>query len=219
MNYWLVIARERVFMGIVEAGLFGCRDPECGLLMTRVRPGTRLVLFVSGFGCKSYCKSFVGGVFEVVSDWVKASRKLSDWSHVVEVKPIALGRVELGRIANKLSFTRGGRRSITEALHSVDPSNPRAMPMPVEDAELIINELRSQSMPKPVIEVLGGTPKGGTKEVVGGGVGSTGVKAGAEVQGISEAVTLLKEAAQLFGYYPVSNVDAGEYRLDLAWWG
>lgn len=101
----------------------------------------------------------------------------------------------------------------------MDPSNPRAMPMPVEDAELIINELRSQSMPKPVIEVLGGTPKGGTKEVVGGGVGSTGVKAGAEVQGISEAVTLLKEAAQLFGYYPVSNVDAGEYRLDLAWWG
>lgn len=100
VNYWLVIARERVFMGIVEAGLFGCRDPECGLLMTRVRPGTRLVLFVSGFGCKSYCKSFVGGVFEVVSDWVKASRKLSDWSHVVEVKPIALGRVELGRIAN-----------------------------------------------------------------------------------------------------------------------
>ncbi|WP_243666649.1 hypothetical protein [Vulcanisaeta sp. JCM 16159] len=99
----------------------------------------------------------------------------------------------------------------------MDPSNPRAMPMPVEDAELIINELRNQSMPKPVIEVLG-TPKGGAKEVVGG-VDSTGAKAGAEALGISEAVTLLKEAAQLFGYYPVSNVDAGEYRLDLAWWG
>ncbi|WP_054842792.1 EVE domain-containing protein [Vulcanisaeta distributa] len=155
MNYWLVIVREGgVFMSIVETGLFGCRDPECGLLMTRVRPGTRLVLFVSGFGCKSYCKSFVG-VFEVVGDWTKASKKLSDWSHVIEVKPITLGRVELGRIANKLSFIRGGRRSITEALHSVDPSNPKAMPMPIEDAELIINELRSQSIPKPVIEVLG----------------------------------------------------------------
>ncbi|WP_243666648.1 EVE domain-containing protein [Vulcanisaeta sp. JCM 16159] len=99
VNYWLVIMRERVFMGIVETGLFGCRDPECGLLMTRVRPGTRLVLFVSGFGCKSYCKSFVG-VFEVVGDWVKAGKKLNDWSHVVEVKPISLGRVELGSIAN-----------------------------------------------------------------------------------------------------------------------
>lgn len=56
--------------------------------MTRVRPGTRLVVFVSGFGCKSYCKSFVG-VLEVVGDWVKASSKIGDWSHVVEVKPIA----------------------------------------------------------------------------------------------------------------------------------
>ncbi|ADY01716.1 hypothetical protein VMUT_1511 [Vulcanisaeta moutnovskia 768-28] len=212
VNYWLVIVRERVFMGIVETGLFGCRDPECGLLMTRVKPGTRLVLFVSGFDCKSYCKSFVG-IFEAVNDWVKASKKLNDWSHMVEVKPIALGRVELGSIAGKLSFIRG-RRSITEALHSVDPSNPRAMPMPVEDAELIINELRRQAVPKPVIEIWG-TPKGGAERVVGG--------AGAEVrlatQGINEAVALLMEVAQLFGYYPVSNVDAGEYRLDLAWWG
>ncbi|WP_171804835.1 EVE domain-containing protein [Vulcanisaeta distributa] len=215
MNYWLAIVRERVFMGIIETGLFGCRDPECGLLMIRIKPGTRLVLFVSGFGCKSYCKSFVG-VFEVVGDWVKANRKLNDWSYVVEVKPVVLGRVELGSVAGKLSFTKG-RRSITEALHSVDPSNPRAMPMPVEDAELIIKELRSQSTPKPVIEVLGAS-KGGAREVVGG-ISSAGAGAGAEAQGVSEVVTLLREAAQLFGYYPVSDVDVGGYRLGLAWWG
>ncbi|WP_054849679.1 EVE domain-containing protein [Vulcanisaeta sp. JCM 14467] len=120
--------------------------------MTRVRPGTRLVVFVSGFGCKSYCKSFVG-VLEVVGDWVKASSKIGDWSHVVEVKPIALGRVELGAVAGKLSFIRD-RRSVTEALHSVDPANPKAMPMPPEDAELIMNELRRQSTPRPAVETL-----------------------------------------------------------------
>ncbi len=119
MNYWLAIVRERVFMSIIETGQFGCRDLECGLLMTRIKPGTRLVLFVSGFGCKSYCKSFVG-VFEVVGDWVKASRKLNDWSYVVEVKPIVLGRVELGSVAGKLSFTRVGGallRLCTQLIH------------------------------------------------------------------------------------------------------
>ncbi len=91
--------------------------------------------------------------------------------------------------------------------------------MPAEDAELIIKELRSQSTPKPVIEVLGAS-KGGAREVVGG-ISSAGAGgAGAEAQGVSEVVTLLREAAQLFGYYPVSDVDVGGYRLGgLAWWG
>ncbi len=71
-----------------------------------------------------------------------------------------------------------------------------------------------------MIEVLGGTSKSGTREVVGGGVGSVSAEVGAEAQGVNEAVTLLREAAQLFGYYPVSDVDVGGYRLGgLAWWG
>ena len=210
MNYWLIIVRERTFMDILERGLFGCRDPECGLLMTRVKPGTRLVVFVSGFGCKSYCKSFAG-VLEVVGDWVKASGKVDDWSHVVEVKPIALGRVELGAVAGKLSFVRG-RRSVTESLHSVDPANPRAMPMPPEDAELIMGELRRQSTPRPAVEALA---------QVAGEARPAVAKVVSEARGVGsvDAIGLLVEVAQLLGYYPVRGVEVGGYRLGLAWWG
>ncbi|WP_243679091.1 hypothetical protein [Vulcanisaeta distributa] len=53
--------------------------------------------------------------------------------------------------------------------------------------------------------------------MVGGGAG---VEAESTTQGVNEAVALLMEAAQLFGYYPVGNVDVGGYRLGgLAWWG
>ncbi|MFP3485151.1 MAG: EVE domain-containing protein [Vulcanisaeta sp.] len=203
MNYWLIIVRERTFMEILERGVYGCTDPQCGLLMTRVRRGDWLVVFVSGFGCKSYCKSFAA-VLEVVSDWVRA--RVGNWGNVVEVRPIALGKVELGSIAGKLTFMRG-RRSVTEALHSVDPANPTAMPMPRQDAELIIEEMRRQSKPKPAIEAL-----------TSGGAGKVVEEVGAAGD-VEEVMRALEEVGQLLGYHPVRNYDTGTYTLAQAWWG
>jgi predicted RNA-binding protein/DNA-binding Lrp family transcriptional regulator len=204
VNYWLIIVRERTFMEILERGVYGCSDPHCGLLMTRVRRGDRLVVFVSGFGCKSYCKSFTA-ILEVVGDWAKA--KVGNWTGVVDVKPIALGRVELGTIANKLGFVRG-RKNITEALHSVDPTNPRATPIPTQDAELIMGEMRRQAEPRPATEIL---TRRETREA--------GEEVGRAAEDIEKLIRELAEIGQILGYHPITNYDTGTYKLTQAWWG
>ena len=190
-------------MEILEHGVLGCTDPQCGLMMTRVKPGDHVIIFVSGYGCRTYCKSFTAEL-EVVSEWRRASGRPGGWSSIAEVKPINLGKVELGSVASRLTFVRG-RKSVTEALHSVDPTNPRATPMPMTDAQLIINELRRQTTPRPITEAM--------EEAK-----TTEIKAREETATDEEVVRRLTEIAEILNYYPVNNYDTGTYKITQLWW-
>lgn len=190
MNYWLLVLKETAFKELLNSGLLGCKDPICGLLMTRVSKGDVVIVFVSGYGCRNYCKSFTGA-FEVMDDWRKAS---GEYSYTVNVKPIATGRVSLGELVGRLSFMKG--KKITDALHSVDPTFTYGKPMSREDAELIIKALSRNITIKPASELI--------KEGV--------------VISRADVIRLLKDIGELLGYYPVMDYKVGGYKLDLIWW-
>lgn len=191
MNYWLLVLKESAFKELLTSGLLGCRDPACGLLMTRVSRDDTVIVFVSGYGCRDYCKSFTGA-FRVASDWHKAG---GEYSYVVNVKPMITGKVGLGELVGKLSFMKG--KKITDALHSVDPTYTYAKPMSKEDAELIIKMLSQGVTIKTASELIRGSNV---------------------ITSRTDIIKLLRDIGELLGYYPVMDYKVGSYKLDLLWW-
>lgn len=79
--------------------------------------------------------------------------------------------------------------------------------MPIADAQLIINELRRQTTPRPITEVMEETKITETD------------RAREETIIDEEVVRELTEIAEILNYYPVSNYDTGAYKITQVWWG
>ncbi len=145
-KYWILTITEENWETVKREGIYGAPEdirPPTEL----IRPGDVLIFYVKKKGSRKLGGKFVGA-YEVTSEWYHESKPL--WPDEVregkvkyplrvKLKLIKLGIADFTELAPKLSFI--GNKARPHAYLVGIPANLRR-PIPVRDAELILNVMK-----------------------------------------------------------------------------
>lgn len=204
MDYWLVMLNEENYLVCEEKRLYGTPRDYTKL----VKPGDKLVVYVLKEGCRELCQSFAA-VWEVAGRWresagptwpdeVEEGRVKYPW--VVEVKPVAAGRLPIGEVAPLLAkYGIDGPQKLR--LYSL---YYRRAPLPPELGRAIEERLSASVPPSQHAAAGGRLSVGGRRRGVGR---------------VHDAVSeMLVEVGGLLGFYGEREVENSPFRHDVVWW-
>ena len=120
-RYWLVTMTEEDYQYTIKNGIYGLPE-KSSKLRELIKPGDKLVVYITRKGCKELCESFTA-ILEVAGWWRMPGRPtlLSEiregkvsYSWVVDVRVITTGRVSINSIKGELTRILGKDVNLTE---------------------------------------------------------------------------------------------------------
>jgi predicted RNA-binding protein len=148
VNYWVIPISEENWLVVKETNVYGAPEAARGRhIRDLVKPGDVLLFYVTKRGSKRLGGKFVGA-YRVVSKWFREDKPLwpdearegrVKYPWRVRLEPLKLGVVDYSELAPRLSFVVDKKRPGAPLIGT--PGNFKR-PIPREDAELIINNLK-----------------------------------------------------------------------------
>jgi predicted RNA-binding protein len=147
LTNWLIPVTEDNWEVIKRKNIYGA--PENSAAPQLIKGGDNIIFYIIKKGSKRLGGKIVG-VYRTISDWFKEGKPL--WPDEVaeskvkypwriRVEPVKIGIVDLGEIAEKLSFTK--RVRVLNVLLMGTPANAKK-PISDEDLKVILEHLRSE---------------------------------------------------------------------------
>jgi len=148
VNYWIIPVSEENWLVIKEVNVYGAPEAVRGRHVRElVKPGDVVIFYVAKKNSRMLGGKFVGA-YRVVSEWFREDKPLwPDEAREGRVKypwrtrlePVKLGLVDYSELAPRLSLVVDKKRPGAPLIGT--PGNYKR-PIPREDAELIINNLK-----------------------------------------------------------------------------
>jgi predicted RNA-binding protein len=148
VNYWIIPVSEENWLVINEVNVYGAPEATRGRHVRElVKPGDVVIFYVAKKNSRMLGDKFVGA-YRVASEWFREDKPLwPDEAREGRVKypwrtrlePVKLGLVDYGELAPRLSFVVDKKRP---GASLIGTHGNYKRPIPREDAELIINNLK-----------------------------------------------------------------------------
>jgi len=144
---WLIPITEDNWEVIKRENIYGA--PENSAAPNLIKRGDNIIFYVVKKGSKRLGGKIVG-IYRTASDWFKEDKPLwpdeiaegkVKYPWRIRIEPLKVGIVDLGEIAEKLSFTK--RVRVLNVLLMGTPANAKK-PIPDEDLKVILDHLRSE---------------------------------------------------------------------------